>query len=359
MPRAIAAAAVGLGLCLAVFAAPAGAAPHELFGISKGQPLVQRDFSKMRSAGVHTFRFEINWAAVQPHKGSAPAFPTLVDPLVGNLAARGIRPLPFIYGSPRWVASKPNRPPLGSAWKERAWRNFVAAVVNRYGPGGSYWNVPYHQQFGASAKPRAITAVQIWNEPTLTKFFPRKGTAHLYGKLVKIADRAVAGANHKVKVVLAGLTGYAKPRAWTFLNKLYRVKGIKGAFDAAALHPYAATIGQFKSEVRRVREVMRKHHDGRSALWLTEVGWGSAHRSRHWPLNKGLRGQKRMLQKSFRLVLHKRRSWHIQRLFWFDWRDPAHGAGGYCSFCASAGLLKHSSKPKPAYHAFRHFTRAG
>ena len=101
----------------------------------------------------------------------------------------------------------------------------------------------------------------------------------------------------------------------------------------------------------------KKHHDKHTALWLTEVGWGSTHRSRHWPLNKGLKGQKRMLQKSFKLVLNRRRSWHIQRLFWFDWRDPAKGAGGYCSFCASAGLLKHNHKPKPAYRAFRHFTR--
>src|SRR3954468_1594093 len=354
MPRPVAAAAVGLVLCLAVFAAPAGAAPHELFGISKGQPLVQRDYKRMRATRIHTLRFAINWPSVQPNRNTH-NFP---DQIVGDLAARGIRPFPFIYGSPRWVASKPNRPPLGSPSKEQAWRSFVASIVNRYGPGGAYWGAPYHQRH-PGAKPKPITAVQIWNEPTLPKFFPRKRTAQQYGKLVKIAHQGAAGANRKVKVVLAGLTGYATPRAWTFLNKLYRVNGIKRAFNAAALHPYAATIGQFKSELRRVRGVMRKHHDRRTALWLTEVGWGSTHPSRHWPLNKGLRGQKRMLQKSFKLVLHKRRAWHIQRLFWFDWRDPSRGAGGYCSFCDSAGLVKHNSKPKPAYRAFRHFARAG
>ena len=49
------------------------------------------------------------------------------------LASRGIQPVPFIYGSPRWVARKPNRPPLGSGRKVRAWRKFLAAVVKRYG----------------------------------------------------------------------------------------------------------------------------------------------------------------------------------------------------------------------------------
>jgi hypothetical protein len=352
MRRAIATALVGIGVCLPVFAAPAAAAPHELFGLSKGQPLVQRDYKKMRATGVHTFRFAINWPSVQPNS-SAHNFP---DQIVGDLAARGIRPLPFIYGSPHWVASKPNRPPLGSPRKERAWRNFVASIVNRYGPGGAYWRGRYHITH-PGAKPKPFTAVQIWNEPTLPKFFPRKRTAQQYGKLVKIADQGAAGANPKVKIVLAGLTGYAKPRAWTFLNKLYRVNGIKHHFDATALHPYAASIGQFKGELRRFRGVMKNHHDKHTALWLTEVGWGSTHRSRRWPLNKGLRGQKRMLKKSFSLVLHKRQAWHIQRLFWFDWRDPAKGAGGYCSFCASAGLLRHNHKPKPAYHAFRRFMR--
>ena len=32
-----------------------------------------------------------------------------------------------------------------------------------------------------------------------------------------------------------------------------------------------------------------------------------------------------MLQKAFRVALNRRASWHIERLFWFDWRDPARG----------------------------------
>lgn len=62
-----------------------------------------------------------------------------------------------------------------------------------------------------------------------------------------------------------------------------------------------------------------------------------------------------MLQKSFRLIVHHRRAWHVKRLIWFDFRDPA-GRGG-CSFCSSAGLIKHSGKPKPAWRAFKRFTR--
>ena len=157
--------------------------------------------------------------------------------------------------------------------------------------------------------------------------------------------------------MLAGLTGFAKPRGWTFLDKLYRVKGIKRSFDAAALHPYAATIGQFGTELKRIRGVMKRRHDGNTALWLTEVGWGSARHTRRFPLNKGLQGQKRMLRKSFRLVLHKRQVMaHPATVLVPLARSRAAATGAYCSFCPSAGLLRHNHRPKPAYRAFRSFT---
>ena len=357
MRKAIVATLAGIGILLATSANPAAAAPREFFGVTKSQPLAGRDFPEMKATGVRTVRFAINWYGVQRFRGQNNW--GLTDKLVGDLAARGIRPAPFIYGSPRWVSKRVNRPPLGSARKARAWRQFLTLVVRRYGPGGRYWTGgSYHQAHpGAPSKP--ITSWQIWNEPNLAKFFPRKNLTQRYAKLVKISDRAISAVDPHARVVLAGLVGFAKPRAWSFLNRLYRVKRIKRDFDAVALHPYAATIGQFRTEVGRLRRVMKQHRDGRTPLWLTEVGWGSARPTRRFPLNKGPRGQKRMLRRSFSLVLHKRRPWHIGRLFWFSWRDPAHGAGRYCSFCPSAGLLRHNHERKPAYHVFRRFAGGG
>ena len=355
MRRAIAAVA-GVGILLALSAAPAAAVPRELFGVNKAQTFNDRDLHQLESTGVHTLRFAINWFTIQ--STSSPPNWGATDKLVGDLAERDIRPTPFIYGSPPWVARKTNKPPLGSTRKVRAWRSFVATAVKRYGPGGTYWTGPFRQTHPGS-HPKPITAWQIWNEPNLPKFFPRKNGPKKYAKLVEIAHDAIAGVDRRATVVLAGLTGFAKPSAWSFLNKVYRVRGAKRDFDAAALHPYAASKGEFKSAVRRTRRVMKRRRDARTPLWLTEVGWGSARHTRRFPLNKGLRGQKRMLQKTFSLVLHKRRAWRIQRVFWFDWRDPARGTGSYCSFCPSAGLLRHNHEPKPAYRAFRRFTPDG
>ena len=92
MRKAIATAVVGLGVCLPVFAAPAAAAPHELFGLSKGQPLVQRDYKKMKATGVHSFRFAINWPSVQPNS-SAHNFPDQPRSRAAYVAVSFARPI--------------------------------------------------------------------------------------------------------------------------------------------------------------------------------------------------------------------------------------------------------------------------
>ena len=168
MRRAIVTAVVGIGLCLAVFAAPAAAAPRELFGISKGQPLDQRDFGKMKSTGVRTFRFALNWSFVQPHPG-AQELCRCRQARGQSRRSGGFDRFRSSTASPHWVAKKPNQPPLGSSKKVQAWRHFLTLVVNRYGPGGDYWTATEQHP---GVKPKPITAWQIWNEPTLPKFFP-------------------------------------------------------------------------------------------------------------------------------------------------------------------------------------------
>ena len=54
-------------------------------------------------------------------------------------------------------------------------------------------------------------------------------------------------------------------------------------------------------------------------------GWtrsaGAATNDR-FSLNKGKKGQAKMLRKSFALTLKNRRKWNVDHLYWFDWRDP-------------------------------------
>ena len=182
----------------------------------------------MAGTGVRTDRFLLSWRAVQPSEDSFNWGPT--DNLVGRLASRGIRPLPFVWGSPRWVTTSPHRPPLGTAFAEQAWSKFLRLAVARYKPGGSYWANGYLQQYGAGATPLPITSWQIWNEPNLQKYFDPAGTAaqaaQKYGRLLQISHDAIKSRDQDAKIVLAGLLGEGDPRAWDFLYGLYNVPGI-------------------------------------------------------------------------------------------------------------------------------------
>jgi hypothetical protein len=335
--------------------AHAGAKP-DFFGVVDPSRVGQKDLRRLSGGHVATVRRTLVWAQIEPVKGQfrwgGP------DQLIGRLASRGIRILPTLYGSPGHVANNPAKPPLGSKGDRRKWRRFLHRLVDRYGPGGRYWTAPWlypKQHPGASPVP--IRAWQIWNEPNLAKFFQPRLSPHKYGKLLKISHAAIRSRDPDAQVILGGLPGFAGDiHAWDFLHRLYRQKGIKRSFEAVAEHPYASHLRGLRVQIRRVRKVMRRHGDGHTALWITELGWGS-HRPDKFGLNKGRRGQKRMLKRSFRLIEHRRARWHIRRLFWFEYRDPPRGSGG-CSFCPYAGLLERDRDPKPAWHAFKQFTGA-
>jgi GH35 family endo-1,4-beta-xylanase len=327
-------------------------AHNEFFGITQGVRLDAQDFETMAETGVGTDRLQLMWGPVQPDEGSFSWRPT--DALVGAFASHGIRAVPFVWGSARWVASTPAHPPIDSAPDEQAWQNFLEAAVARYGRGGSYWANEYRQRYGKGATPLPIRSWQIWNEPNLKKFFAPEPSPGKYARLVQISHDAIKKEDPQARIVLAGMPSNGDLTAWDFLDSLYSAPGIKGDFDAVALHPYASGLDQIRAGIEKVREVMRDHGDQDTPLWLTELGAGSAPPDR-FGLNKGLSGQRQLLSDSFKLILSHRKAWNVQRVFWFDWRDPGNPEAVNCSFCASAGLLNYDRSPKPAYYAFKLF----
>ena len=234
---------------------------------------------------------------------------------------------PRSSGGPRsgWAVGPLARPPIGSAADKQAWQNFLKAAVARYGPGGSYWANGYREQFGADATPLPIQSWQIWNEPNLKKFFAPganvQQSAQKYARLLQISHDAIKSRDPQAQIVLAGMPANGDVTAWVFLNNLYEVPGVKGDFDAAALHPYARDWMGSAARSMQFRASMTNHGDGPTPLWVTEFAWGSGPPDQ-FGKNKGLTGQQQLLSSSFKLILSRRSEWNLQRLFWFLWRDP-------------------------------------
>jgi polysaccharide biosynthesis protein PslG len=347
---AIAAFAMGIG------ALAAGNAHASFYGLYyTPQHGENKDFGRLADANVKTVRWTMPWSNVEGSRGHFNW--TLPDEVIGGLAAKGIQVLPVVYGSPAWISKQRTKPPLGSKDARQAWKDFLGEAVKRYGAGGSFWTNPlaYAKQHpGKAAQP--VSAWQIWNEPNLPAYFHPRPSPGKYAKLLSLAHEAVKGADPSAKVIIAGMPGNAVGGidAPKFYRRLYKEKGISKDFDAAALHPYGPFLPDVRHWIEKVRKVMKQHGDKQKPLWLTELAWGSDHPDR-FGFNKGKAGQKRMLKRSFKMINHHRHAWDIRRLFWFQLRDPKSG-NPHCSFCGSAGLLKHSGKKKPAWRAFKGFT---
>jgi len=349
----------GLALMLASASAAEASVNPKFWGVHyRSSDNLRWDVQRMDQGKVGTVRLALSWPQVERSLGHFDWW--VPDRIIGALTSRGITVLPYVYGSPAYAADEPTTPPLDSDIVRWEWKEFLRRAVDRYGPGGYYWRAggPYHSRYGAGAPEGPIRAWQIWNEPNLYNYFTPRPSASKYATLLRISHDAIKSQDPHAKIVLAGMPGLiGLTTGLRFLDDLYK-QGIKRDFDVAALHPYSETMREFSYQMNQYRSVMRRYVDGQTPLWITEMGWGSERPDGH--LNVGLRGQKRMLRNSFKLILHNRKRWRIGRVIWFEWRDPPRDIPdhGGCSFCLSSGLFRYALKPKPAWGVYQHFTGA-
>lgn len=347
---------------LLLSASPAGAVSRPFFGVVNSDHLEAVDFRMMGEARVGTVRFQLAWSQVQPTQGG-PYDWSSVDAQVEGAALNGIEPFPVLYGTPDYASRSDKEPPLGSNEDKRAWKEFVAAVVERYGAGGKFWQTFELRHPGVERQP--VEALQIWNEQNSPSFYEPRPSPRRYAELLRISDKAVRSADPGVDVVLGGMFATPSPKkaisSWRFLKRLYKIQGVERHFDAVALHPYSPNLAGIRVQLERARKRVKKAGDARTPTWITEIGWGSAQLS-GFGLSTSPKGQKKMLRKSFDLLLDRRRRWKVRRVMWFSWADPVLDAdvvGVICGWCGSAGLLRTNRNPKPSFNKFRSFTEAG
>ena len=333
-----------LAVCLAAMLIPPtaaqGSTPRSFFGVVPQGQLSSGDFERMRGV-VGTLRIPIYWFQAEPSPGRYDF--AGVDELVGEAARRGMRLLPFVYGTPAWLATEPALPPQRTAQGRRAWAAFLRRLVRRYGPGGDFWRGWPH--------PRPIRSWQIWNEPNFLLFWRPRPSPRAYVRLLGVAARAIRGEDPDSRIIAAGVAPVeAGMLPWSFLAGMYRVPTAKESFDLAAVHPYSSTIGGIEYQVRRIRRAMARAGDGAKPLRITELGVASNGLFPN-PFDRGRLGQARYLTRAYRLLAERRR-WRVAGVDWFAWQDlPRHD--GHCVFCQYAGLFDTGGAPKPAWGAYR------
>ncbi len=353
--------ALVIAAALTLFAAnassgdPRPALPAGFFGIVPQTPLSARDVAYMKAGGIETVRVPFTWSAIQPTRRGGYDW-SGVDEAVEVAARGGLRVLPFLCGTPRWLA-KPTTMPVNSAAQRSAWAAFLAAAVKRYGPGGEFWSE--HAQIGVNYEPALPQALpirtwQIWNEANFF-YFAYPVSPRTYAKLVMLSSKTIKALQPGAKIVLTGLFGEPTAKgargmpAATFLKQFYRVPGIESYFDSIALHPYAVDTETLEEMVEAVHEVTVENHD-RPGLYITEMGWGSQNDFQQDAFEQGIQGQVRELRDAYGFLIENQRRLNVKQVDWFSWKD----ATGYCNFCDSVGLFggEPGFHAKPAWHAF-------
>ena len=342
-----------ISAALALIALPPATAgayvPPGFIGVSPQSTLTGGDFELMQEAGVQSVRLPMFWSSIQQENPSVeePSWAGF-DRAVGLAAERRIRVFPFVWGTPPWVASRPNQEPVETAWQRWGWSSFLRAAVERYGPEGSFWEENPELPF------MPIRNWEIWNEENLVTFSHDPDPAR-FARLMRLSGRVLHEADPGSKAIVGGLFGrplQTPPniQSGPFLSELYRAQRVKRYFDGVALHPYVAEAGAMRAQIENLRRVMRVHHDGTTPIDITELGWGSNDGPSRW--ERGLYGQAEELDQAFSMLSTNRVSWRIGGVWWFSWTDRS----GACQFCSSAGLLTDAHEAKPAWYQFNAWT---
>jgi hypothetical protein len=330
-------------VALAVLAPTAGAAaptPPGFFGVVPQAMPSEGDLARMQGT-VETLRMPIFWFECEPAEGEYDF--ASVDREVGEAAARGIRVLPFVYGTPGWLGRQ-EKPPLAGEALVR-WKGFLRALVGRYGPRGSFWLGQAHRE--------PIRRWQIWNEPNFRLFWAPKIEPAGYAKLLRVSATTIREADPGAKIVLAGVApvGYGM-KTWVFMRRLLRVPGIVKDFDFAALHPYSATIPELDYQLEKVRTAMAAGGAAHKPLLVTEFGVAS-HGDYPSAFVVGEGGQAQFLHAAYSRLIAMRHRWRIAGAYWYTWQDEAE-ADPHCGFCQGAGLLRLDGTAKPSWFAYQH-----
>jgi hypothetical protein len=356
--------AATLALAVSFTALPGGASaavPRNFYGIVPSTPLVSSDFARMGGAKVGTLRTGASWVDLQAAPTAGFNFAAL-DATVRSAAFNRIQLLPILAFEPSFVTGPCGSDQgcqrhiyISSAREKSAWVAYVTSVVQRYGPGGSFWQ----QNPGVPYEP--VRRWQIWNEQNAEN---QKNSPKLYSKLLALSDNAISAVDPGAKIILGGMFGTPKGglTAWKYLSKLY-ASGAKKHFDAVALHPYAPTIDGIAFQIKKIRSVMKAHHDPKGEVDVTEISWGSSLKKHPGTgalgatFNVGPKRQAKRLKQSFKLLTSHRSSWNIGGVYWFGWKDPRNPPPGLCAFCYSSGLYKsNGTSAKPSLRAYKRFT---
>jgi hypothetical protein len=326
---------------------PPGPVPRDFVGIVaqdvlKSPPARRaRDLATMQADGIGVLRQPVDWGEVQPRRGRIRW--GALDGWAMAAARQQLDLLVVLSGAPVWAGgtgqggTTPPRDPRDLA-------RFAAALVHRYGPGGSLWR----RHPGVPA--RRIRAWQVWNEPNLPQYWNGRPDPAGYVRMLRVVGGAIRRADPRATVVSAGLPNSREGVPFEpYVRGMYRA-GAKGTFDVFGMHPYAASGTAMADAVAGARDLLDQLGDTQRPLWVTETGWADGGPAS--PFTVGPAGQARSVAEAFDTLAREREELKLRGVVYYAWRDVPPPPGQQDFFGLHTGLLTLRGARKPAYDAF-------
>ena len=237
--------------------------PAAGYGFSVGRPMTtmsaadaEGELDAAAKTGASWLRVIVDWAKIEPSPGTVDW--DYMDRWTDGAVSRGLKILGVFVYTPDW-ARAPGATTTGPPTDPVSFATFATKVVQRYGDRISHW--------------------EIWNEPNSPTFFGGlDNRPQRYTELLKAAYTAIKATQPSSTIVAAGLSrlrGQDTPSL--FVDAMYAA-GVKGYFDAMAMHPFVFPGGVTDpwkngwSDVEAIRKSMVEQGDGDKKIWLTELG---------------------------------------------------------------------------------------
>jgi Cellulase (glycosyl hydrolase family 5) len=216
---------------------------------------------EVRANDVNTVRLDVSWASLEPNAQGTwdPVYLAKLDDVLTLAAARGVRPILVVVGTPAWarngtgsVMTPPTQPETYAA----ALGMLAARYANH--PGMVY---------------------EVWNEPNQHQFWdsPNGRDPAGYTDLLRSAYASIK-ANAPAATVLGGSIAFNDP---SYLQAMYDA-GAAGNFDGLALHPYSGNKApddtsdssrSFVLALDQAQQILTAHGEANKPIWVTEMGW--------------------------------------------------------------------------------------
>lgn len=286
---------------------------------------------KLKDAGVRWLRKDIEWRGAEPVQGR---YGWKVNDNTVEAANRfGMKQLLIVGYAPQWAAGPDQSncatircSPADTPAVIAAFRAFVEQTIRHY------CGAPYE-----------VEAIEVWNEPNLSKYWPSPNPA-VYVKFLEAADQALKASGCKMMRVMGGLGDINCAGCYSssdFLAGVYASGGSK-FFDAVGNHPYI--VGPPTAETwqpYKLHKIMEENGDGNKEVWATEFAYSSKF--------VGTELQATYMRSA--ILTFRSYPW-AGPFFWFTFEDDEQG-GGF-------GLADPAGTPKqPAFNTFGELARTG